>query len=337
MIQPNHPTLNILLVEDDPDLSELLSVALGRAGYRVTAVRDARSALQRLALQRFDAVICDIGLPGMRGDELLRHVRNWDKALPFLMLTGETDVPTAVRAVQDGADEYLLKPATPSTVIQGLTVAIESRRKQTERDRAVAAASTAEVKAFLSGVQALVNSLESKDEYTKNHSKKVAHCAVIMANAVPGMTKDALREIRIGALLHDIGKIAVPEQILHKNGPLDEDEWAVIKEHPVHSARIVEPLARAMPEVQRIVRHEHERWDGKGYPDGIAGTDIPLGARLVMIADTYDAICSRRAYRDAQGPEIALKVMKEGAGTQFDPELVPIFEQVYKDFPEHVN
>ena len=111
----------------------------------------------------------------------------------------------------------------------------------------------------------------------------------------------------------------------------------IVKQHPLHSARIVEPLARAMPEVQRIVRHEHERWDGKGYPDGIAGTDIPLGSRLIMIADTYDAICSRRAYRDAQGPEIAVKVMREGAGTQFDPGLVPVFEETYLEFPEHAS
>ena len=337
MIRANRPSLNVLLVEDDPDQAEMLSVALGRDGYRVAAVRDARGALLRLTLEQFDAVICDVGLPGMRGDELLRHVRTWDNRLPFLMLTGETDVPTAVRAVQDGADEYLLKPATPNMVEKGLRHAIAQRARHTEQQRVVAAASLAETKAFLAGVQALVNSLESKDQYTKNHSKKVAACAVLMAKALPGMTKPQLREIRLGALLHDIGKIAVPEHILHKNGPLTPEEWVVIKQHPLHSARIVEPLARALPEVQRIVRHEHERWDGKGYPDGIAGTDIPLGSRLIMIADTYDAVCSRRAYRDAQPREIALEVMREGAGTQFDPGLVPVFEQTYREFPEHAS
>ena len=155
----------------------------------------------------------------------------------------------------------------------------------------------------------------------------------MMARKVPGISKQQLREIRIGALLHDIGKIGIPLEILHKQGKLNDEEWQKIKLHTIYGAKILEPLSKNYPEVQRIVRHEHERWDGKGYPDGLAENDIPLGSRLIMIADTYDAICSNRPYRKALSSEEALEIIQKGAGTQFDPNLLPIFESTYKDFP----
>ncbi len=323
----------ILLVEDDPDQSQLLELGLGQQGFRVAAVRDARSALHRLALEAFDAVVSDLGLPGMRGDELLRLIRNVDQSLPFIMLTGENNVPTAVQSVRDGADEYLMKPASVATVVQHILSAMDRRVRTNAEERRLRDADKAQIKAFLTGVQALVNSLETKDQYTRDHSKKVAQIALMMAKELPGMSKDQLREIRIGAWLHDIGKIGIPLTILHKNGPLDAEEWEEVKKHTIYGARILEPLSKHYPEVQRIVRHEHERWDGKGYPDGIAGTEIPLGARLIMIADTYDAICSNRPYRAALTRDDALKVIREGAGTQFDPGLVPVFEKTYQEFP----
>lgn len=333
MIQVKTENPYVLVVEDDPDQSALLERGLGQRGFRVTAVRDARSALHRLTLERFDAVVSDLGLPGMRGDELLRLIRNVDQLLPFIMLTGENDVTTAVKSVRDGADEYLMKPASVASVIQHIQSAMDRRAQTNSDERRLRDADLAELKAFLTGVQALVNSLETKDQYTRDHSKKVAQIALMMAREIPGMNNDRLREIRIGAWLHDIGKIGIPLTILHKEGPLNAEEWEEVKKHTIYGARILEPLSKHYPEVQRIVRHEHERWDGKGYPDGIAGTDIPLGSRLIMIADTYDAICSTRPYRAAMTREDALKVILEGSGTQFDPSLVPVFEKTYRDFP----
>ncbi|MFK5955532.1 MAG: response regulator [Planctomycetota bacterium] len=333
MIQVKTENPYVLVVEDDPDQSALLERGLGQRGFRVASVRDARSALHRLTLERFDAVVSDLGLPGMRGDELLRLIRNVDQLLPFIMLTGENDVTTAVKSVRDGADEYLMKPASVASVIQHILSAMERRTQSNEDVRRLRDADLAELKAFLTGVQALVNSLETKDQYTRDHSKKVAQIALMMAKEIPGMTNRQLREIRIGAWLHDIGKIGIPLTILHKDGPLNNEEWDEVKKHTIYGARILEPLSKHYPEVQRIVRHEHERWDGKGYPDGISGTDIPLGSRLIMIADTYDAICSTRPYRAALTREDALKVIQDGAGTQFDPSLVPVFEKTYLEFP----
>lgn len=333
MIQFKNENPSVLLVEDDPEQRRLLEVGLDRHGHRVAAVRDARGAIARLTLESFDVVVSDLGLPGMRGDELLRHIRQINQAQPFVMLTGESDVATAVQAVRDGADEYLTKPATVNRVRESILTAINHRSEINQNERVVKYAHFGELRGFLTGVRSLVNSLEAKDQYTKNHSKKVAQIALMMARSLPGISHRQIREIRIGAWLHDIGKIAIPLTILHKDGPLDPEEWDVVKQHTVQGAKIVEPLAKKYPEIQRIVRHEHERWDGRGYPDGIKGNDIPLGSRLIMIADTYDAICSTRPYRKALPKAAALDVIRKGAGTQFDPNLVPIFEETYESFP----
>ena len=331
MIQNSPPS--VLLVEDDLEQAELVERGLERSGFRVASVRDAREALHRMALEDFVAIVSDLSLPGMNGDELLRHIRTMEPGMPFLMLTGSQDVQTAVQSMHDGADEYLLKPVTPQTLSSKLLSAIERRTRQLAEEKSTLDANMGKLITFLRSVKAMINALETKDQYTRDHSKKVAQSAVMMARHVPGMTKRGIREIRIGALLHDIGKIGVPLTILHKDGPLDDEEWQEVKRHPEYGCRILEPLSREYPEVLAIVRHEHERWDGRGYPDGIAGTDIPLGARLIMIADTYDAVCSTRPYRKAMSKEAALEIIREGAGGQFDPSLVPIFEKVLPELP----
>jgi len=333
VIQKTSDGPSILLVEDDEEQLRLLQQGLQRNNFKVTAVKDARSALARLSLEPFEVILSDLSLPGMNGDELLRHVRQIEPEMPFLMLTGVNDVTTAVQSMQDGADEYLLKPVTPSTLTSKVLAAIEKRTLTALQARKAREADLVKLIAFLRGVRTMVNALEAKDPYTKAHSRKVAQCAVMMAREIPGMDRDGCREIRVGALLHDIGKIGVPLEILHKNGPLNADEWDVVKEHPNYGARILEPLERHYPVVVDIVRSEHERWDGRGYPKGLAGKDIPLGSRIIMIADTYDAVCSTRPYRKAMDKDQALKIIREGAGSQFDPELVPVFEKVLADLP----
>lgn len=333
MIHKTPANPSVLLVEDDLEQAELVERGLERSGFRVASVRDAREALHRMALEDFVAIVSDLSLPGMNGDELLRHIRQMEPSMPFLMLTGSQDVQTAVQSMHDGADEYLLKPVTPQTLSTKLLAAIERRARQIAEEKSTLDANLGKLITFLRSVKSMVNALETKDQYTRDHSKKVAQCAVMMARHVPGMTRRGIREIRIGALLHDIGKIGVPLTILHKNGPLDDEEWAEVKRHPEYGVRILEPLSREYPEVLAIVRHEHERWDGRGYPDGIGGTDIPLGARLIMIADTYDAVCSTRPYRKAMSKEAALEIIQEGSGGQFDPSLVPVFEKVLPELP----
>jgi len=326
--------LRVLLVEDDPDEVSLLLRGLSQEGFLVSAVENARAALHRLSLEPVDALVCDLNLPGdLRGSDLLRHVRLRPEPIGFVMLTGERDVATAVRAVKDGADEYLLKPSLPSQVAEAIHAAVRGRRKIAEQEERARRAEDAAFLAHYRTVRALVNSLETKDLYTRDHSRKVARYTVLMAREL-GMAPQRLRELRIAALLHDIGKIGVPLSILHKDGPLTDEEWEVIKRHTVDGAHIVGPLTQFLPEVREVVRHEHERWDGRGYPDGLAGTDIPLGSRLIMIADTYDAVCSDRAYRKARSRDTAIEIIRQGAGTQFDPHLVPVFLRTVHLFPD---
>ena len=326
--------LSILVVEDDPDHLRYARTALSHDGFAVTAVGDARHAVRHLHLSDFDAVIADLRMPGMDGAELLRYTRLYRAETAFVMLTGHNDVSTAVESIRRGADEYLVKPVPPKVLSQSLLAAIERRTALHSSQLREKEADFASEASFLRGVQALVVSLETKDQYTRDHSKKVAGIALTMARRIPEITRRQLREIRLGALLHDIGKIGVPLTILHKQGPLTDEEWAVVRQHPEFGSRILEPVARFAPEVQRIVRHEHERWDGRGYPDQLAGEDIPLGSRLIMVADTYDAICSTRPYRKALSKNAAMKVIADGAGTQFDPSLVPVFAEVLDDLPE---
>ncbi len=324
---------SILLVEDDLEQQEVARYALLDQGFGVTACDDARAAVREFNAADYDAVLCDFGLPDMSGQELLRYVRLSSDAVSFVMLTGHDDVSTAVQSMRDGADEYLVKPVLPAKLAECLLSSIERRRQIVSNVKRAQKAELAPFVGYLRGVQALVNSLETKDPYTHGHSKKVAEISLTMGRAM-GLSRRKLREIRLGALLHDIGKIGIPLSILHKEGPLTDDEWEVVKQHPEDGHRILEPLSRSYPEVQRIVRHEHERWDARGYPDNIGGEEIPLGARLVMIADTYDAVCSTRPYRKALSKSDALDVMRAGAGSQFDPQLIPVFEEVLPKLPE---
>ncbi|RMH02795.1 MAG: response regulator [Planctomycetota bacterium] len=324
---------SVLLVEDDPEQREVTRLALEQSGFTVCACPDGRSAVRAFNGGGFDAVLCDLGLPDLSGSELLRYVRLSTDRIAFLMLTGHDDVPTAVRSMRDGADEYLVKPAGPLALADSLLAAIRRRRQIAGSAERLRRAELAPLIGFMRGVQALVASLETKDPYTHGHSRTVADISLRIGRAM-GLGRRALREIRAGALLHDIGKIGVPLSILHKQGRLSEDEWQVVKLHPEYGCRILEPLARVLPEVQRIVRHEHERWDGAGYPDGLAGEDIPLGSRLVMVADTYDAVCSTRPYRKALSKADALDIIRQGAGSQFDPGLVEPFERVLGDLPD---
>jgi HD-GYP domain-containing protein (c-di-GMP phosphodiesterase class II) len=170
--------------------------------------------------------------------------------------------------------------------------------------------------------EALATALEAKDAYTASHSRSIVEHAVAVAMRL-GLRNDELRDVRYAAVFHDIGKIAVPESILHKQGPLTPDEWAEIERHPVVGEQILAPV-EFLAGVRPLVRHEHERWDGTGYPDRLAGEDIPLGSRIVLACDAYDAMTTDRPYRPALTPEVARAELLAGAGSQFDPRVVDV-------------
>ncbi|MDA1260838.1 MAG: response regulator [Planctomycetota bacterium] len=326
--------IRVLIVEDDPDQARLLLYGLTKEGFLAAVVESATSALLRLKQEIFDVVLSDLNMPGIRGDEFLRRLRNDHPSVAFAMYTGETqDVSAAVNAFRNGIDDYLTKPMSTKELAKALVGAVHNRQRELFMERQLRMARHGQFEAVYRTQRALVRAMETKDMYTRHHSVKVAYCTVLMAREM-GLDRPRMRTFKVAALLHDIGKIGVPLTVLHKEGALDDKEWEIIKKHTTDGAHIVEPLKKYLPEVVSIVRHEHERWDGTGYPDGIGKLDIPLASRLIMIADTYDAICSDRAYRKAQSPEVAAEVIRAGAGTQFDPDLVPIFERSYHQFPK---
>ncbi len=317
-VQPGYG-FSVIVIEDNEDELLLTSAQLKKQGFEVTGCIDAASAKALMARQQFHAVVCDFSLPDETGGDILLHVRLHYPLMAFVMLTGHKDVGRAVESMRNGADEYLLKPVTPIELRTKILDAIEYH------EQALRTAKKSEFEDLVRNMKGIVRSLEIKDRYTCDHSIKVERIAMAMADKIVELSESEKLHIRVGARLHDVGKIGVPLTILHKQGPLDDEEWNVIKEHPLHGERIAVVLPRP---VRQIIRHEHERWDGKGYTEGLAGENIPLGSRLVMIADTYDAICSDRPYRDAMSKEDAAGIIREGAGTQFDPQLVPVFEKV---------
>jgi putative nucleotidyltransferase with HDIG domain len=186
--------------------------------------------------------------------------------------------------------------------------------------------------ALIDTVTSLALAIDSKDHYTQGHSQKVAAYAALMADAL-GLKEEQIGEIRLGALLHDIGKVGIPEQILGKRGPLNPDEWEKMKEHVLYGDRMLEPL-RSISHIREMVCHHHEMFDGSGYPSGLVADQIPMGSRIIAIADAYDTITSDRIYKKARTPAAAFQELERCAGSQFDPELVRVFIEAVQHLPQ---
>lgn len=333
--------LRLLLVDDEPEIRKILSTQLKSEGFVIDEVSSSREAIGQMRRRDYSAVLCDIRMNGMSGVELLQAIRVFDHRIAFLLVSGLNDLSLAVESMKLGADDYIPKPFKLEEMRERVLKALERRRKLWEslnRERNMASAiqerdreilkRDREIHAlFLKGVQSIVLSLEAKDRYTKNHSKKVSELSDKIAEEM-GFGPSMRRRIRIAALLHDIGKIGIDRKILHKEGPLTDEEYEKIKEHPLISERILKPMMRRFPDIVLSVRHEHEKFDGSGYPDGLKGDSIPMASRIIAVADCHDAITSDRPYRKTQAKEIAVRVIETGSGTQFDPNVVTAYLKV---------
>lgn len=331
-------TLRVLAVDNDPSIVDALQHGLTGAGFDVATESTGRRALDRLERERFDALVIDLRLGTLSGLEVLRLLRQRDPATAVLLISGFRDQQIAVDAMRTGADDFVAKPFRIEQLRERLESAVQRRRGFCERlvaeHRLTEALrqSNSEIlrreselqSLSIRSIRSLVLSLEAKDPYTKNHSIKVAQVSIQVARHL-GMSPEETREVRLAGLLHDVGKIGIRESVLHKPGRLDDEEIEHMRLHPLIGARILLPLSQRFPRVVDSVRSEHERWDGKGYPDGIAGDRIPLAARIIAVADCYDAITSNRPYRQAQVRDFAASEIENGSGTQFDPEIVHAF------------
>lgn len=322
----------VLVVEDDPRVRLLLSTFLRREGFTVTEASTAAAGLWALATEH-DVVVTDIHLPDASGNDLVAAVKSRWPATQVVVLTGARDAEVAAEALNAGADRYLFKPVALAELRTHLVNALlrrdtlldegrERRRLTREaRERADQAR-----EAILRGARALVRAVEVRDPYTKGHSDRVAAYAIELATGLRGSEEVDLQSLRLACELHDVGKIGVPDAILNKEAGLTVDEFAEVRLHPVVGRRILEPLFDDET-VLAVVSWHHERWDGTGYPDGLAGEAIPLVARITSMADTLDAMTSRRAYRGALPWDAAVAEVRANLGRQFDPSLLTLFEE----------
>lgn len=307
---------DLLVVEDDPAMLIALRDILEGAGYRVRTASNGETALEELESFEPALILSDISMPIMDGIELFEQVRNrpTGAAIPFIFLTARGTREDIFAGKSLGADDYITKPVTS----QELIAAVQARIRRTDEMMVAQLQS-----AYKASLMALANAIEARDFYTRNHVERVNAYSQALAREM-GWSEHDRGGLEFGAILHDVGKIAVRESILRKTGPLGRHEWEEMREHPIVGARMIEGIPYLSPAIP-IVLYHHERWDGSGYPEGLAGEEIPQSARLLAVADTFDAMTSDRPYRKALPVSLAFETIVAEAGNLYDPAMVEAF------------
>ncbi|MGZ4788370.1 MAG: HD domain-containing phosphohydrolase [Terriglobales bacterium] len=308
---PRRKTARILVVDDNRDNAFLTKELLQSGGYEVQTAENAGRA-EALILDEYpDLILLDVVMPGKSGTELCRELKsNADtRLIPIVMITGLTERDDKIRAIEAGADDFLNKPIFPEELFARVRSLLKLKEFTDELESAEGVLCT------------LGLSVESRDPYTGGHCERLAHYATQLGQYL-GLGQDELVALRRGGYLHDLGKITVPDEILKKGSNLSPAEWEIMRQHPVTGEAICRPL-RSLKDVLPIIRHHHELWDGSGYPDGLAGEEIPLLARILQVVDVYDALRTARPYKPALAHEDAARVMhNEAAAGRWDPNLV---------------
>lgn len=321
---------HILVVDDNKTNLTLVKSELADK-YQVTPVISGFQALKFLEKKLPDLILLDLSMPEMDGRETMQKIREneeWAK-IPIIFLTADNTPETEEQCLAAGADDFISKPFVPQVMQRrverilelyelrnDLEIRLEKKKQQVER-------------VTLNAIMAIANMIEAKDAYTRGHSNRVAQCSVAIAKRL-GMDEEEIKNINYMALLHDIGKIGVPDNILNKPFSLSEDEYAIMKNHPTKGYEILKNFS-TIPHLHYGILYHHERYDGKGYPVGVKGDEIPYQARIIAIADTYDAMTSDRAYRKALPLDVVIEEFIENKGIQFDPQLVDVFLDMIKD------
>lgn len=335
--------VRILVVDDE----ETIRLALGRflrsRGFEVATAASGAEALAQLGEHAFSAMLCDVRMPGMSGVELLPHALALDPDLAVAILTAVNDAPTATEALARGALDYLVKPIDLAELAAALERVLERRaarmeQRRTERlIREEVALRTAELereKAALrrlsvSTIETLVNAQEAKDMYLRGHSQRVADLATAIARELQ-LDEETVARVHLAGRLHDVGKIGIREEVLNKPARLTDEEYAHVKEHVRIGVDILSPLTSIIGVALDYVQDHHERWDGRGYPRGIAGAGIAIGGRILAAADSFDALTSKRAYRDPLTADATVEFLGTQAGTHLDPDVFSALARVIR-------
>ncbi|HZX11752.1 MAG TPA: HD domain-containing phosphohydrolase, partial [Acidobacteriota bacterium] len=328
----------LLVIDDNPEVLKLMELIL-QDEYDLDLCVSAEEGLKVISEKMSDLVLCDVMMPGMNGHMFCKKVKEDEnlKQTPVILVTARTGAEMLVEGIESGADDYISKPFD-STELKA-RIRSQLRMRKAEADLALAnrnlkmrTSDLAERQRslFVAMTKSLVSALEAKDEYTRAHSARVTEISLKIAEKM-GLNEREKKDLEVATILHDIGKIAVPEKILHKKDKLTKEEIFIIQQHPIHGEKILKPVVE-LNKVAKVIRHHHERYDGKGYPDGLKSLEIPIGSRIMAIADTYDAITSERPYRKANSHNYAVKEIVNKSGEQFDPEVVEHFIEVAKTY-----
>lgn len=309
----------VLIVDDNTTNVELLLAQLRNYPYELQTAYDGEAALKSIENDPPDLVLLDLMMPKVSGYEVCQNIKTHKKTqfIPVIIITALKELEDKIRAIEMGADDFLMKPFNKVELVTRVKSLLKLKELYDDVD-------SSETIIFT-----LAEMLEAKDVYTRGHSERVSRYAVLLARYI-GLNEVDQELIRRGALLHDVGKIGVQEIVLNKPEKLSQEELAHIRSHPARGCEICRSLKSLAP-VLPIIRHHHERVDGRGYPDGISGNDLSVGPRVVSIADAYDAMTSNRPYRKGIQPAEALKIFERESGNgQWDPELVTQFIKMIK-------
>ncbi|TAM78799.1 MAG: response regulator [Acidobacteria bacterium] len=327
----------VLLVDDESAVWQILGEKLGRNGFDWRGRSSGQEALACLEKEPFDAVVSDLKMPGMSGLELLAETQKRHPNVAFIMATGEDDIRVAVDAMKHGADDYLVKPFQLDAAVDSVRRALRKKLMEAELERyrhqledmverrthQLQVAMKRVERAYDETLEALGAALDLRDTETAGHSRRVSLYCLEIARAV-GCTNEQLKTIARGAYLHDIGKIGIPDSVLLKQGKLTPEEMAIMQTHVRIGFELLSRIPFLSSAAEIVLAHQ-ERYDGAGYPQGLTGEEIPLGARIFTIADTLDAMTSDRPYRQAQPFKTAREEIIRESGKQFDPDVVRVF------------
>ncbi len=329
----------IIAVDDEEGIIDSLSIFLKRSGYDFVGATNPEQAIEMVKNEHFDLMILDFIMTPIHGDQVVEEIRKFDKELYILLLTGHKDLAPPLDTIRrldiqgyceksDKFDQLLL-------LIESGIKSIKQMNEIKKINNELSDTYEKLEKAYLESVQTLRYTVEAKDSYTRGHSDRVSEYSVLLGKYL-NLPEETLNTLRIGGLFHDIGKIGVPDSILQKESKLTDDEYSEIKNHPSIGAHILS-TATIFHDIIPIVKHHHEKYDGTGYPGRLQGENIPYLARIAAIADSFDAMTSRRTYRDSLPMDVVISEFKRCKGTQFDPKLADVFLDILENHFDEIK
>jgi putative two-component system response regulator len=310
----------LLIVEDNDVLRDALVEVLALDGFNVLAASNGREGLEQMEETFPDLIISDVAMPEMDGYTFFQRVRSRSEwlTIPFIFLTARGDKEDILTGKDLGAEDYLVKPLDHKELL----TTVRSRLDRSQQLRMVRLK-----EAYEASLTVLANAIEVRDQYTRGHVERVTAYALALAEQLDWKSAP-IEDLRFSAILHDIGKIHISESILQKTGPLTDQEWEEMKKHPCLGADMIKDIPYLAHSIQAI-RHHHEKWNGTGYPDGLAGDDIPMPARIIAVADAFDAMTTTRVYRTARSLEDARDEVLSGVGQFYDPKVIEAFKRTW--------